>query len=125
VFVRVYRRGVAAAPRAVWPLRNDFAERVVWVLTSAVETLLALRLGLRLLDVSDIFPPVHLLYQVTDPLVGPFNLGIFHLGTHSAGTQLTFQLQPDSLLAMMVFWLLGWIITIFVGLATSGQEAGR
>ena len=123
--MRVYRHGVVAAPGAVWPLRNDLPERVVWVLTSAVETLLALRIGLRLLDVSEEIPPVHLLYQVTDPLVGPFDLGIFHLGTHSAGTQLTFQLQPDSLLAMMVFWLLGWIITIFVGLATSGREATR
>jgi len=53
-----------------------------------------------------------------------FNLGIFHLDTKS-GVAHTFQLEPDSLLAMMVFWLLGWIITIFVGLATSGREATR
>ena len=123
--MRVYRREVVAPPRAVWPLRDDLPERVVWVLTSAVETLLALRLGLRLLDISSVIPPVHLVYQVTDPVVGLFNLGIFHLGTKGGGAQLTFQLEPDSLLAMMVFWLLGWIITIFVGLATSGQEANR
>ena len=57
--------------------------------------------------------------------MGVFNLGIFHLGTQNAAITRTFQLEPDSLLAMMVFWLLGWIITIFVGLATSGQEANR
>jgi hypothetical protein len=125
VFVRLSRRGLTVSPRGVYSIRNDHPERVVWVLASAVETLLALRLGFRLLDVSDAIPPVHLLYQVTDPLVGLFNLGIFHLGTQGGGPQRTFQLEPDSLLAMMVFWLLGWIITIFVGLATSGREATR
>ena len=97
----------------------------MWLLTSTVETLLALRLGLRLLDVSDATLPAHLVYQVTDPLVGLFNLGIFHLGSQSGGVQHTFQLEPDSLLAMMVFWLLGWIINIFVGLVTSGREVTR
>ena len=119
------RRGLSVSPQPVYPPRNDHPERVVWVLTSAVETLLALRLGLRLLGVSDTISPVHLIYQVTDPLVGLFNLGIFHLGSQSVATTRTWQLEPDSLLAMMVFWLLGWIITIFVGLATSGREATR
>ena len=123
--VHLYRRGLAASPGGFYPTRNDRPERVVWVLTSAVETLLALRLGLRLLDISDTTIPVHLVYKVTDPLVGLFNLGIFHLGSQGGGVQHTFQLEPDSLLAMMVFWLLGWIITVFVGLATSGREVTR
>ena len=123
--MRLSRNGLTVSAPAAYPVRNDHPERVVWFLTSAVETLLALRLGFRLLDVSDTNPPVHLLYQVTDPLVSLFNLGIFHLGSKSGGPQRTFQLEPDSLLAMMVFWLLGWIITIFVGLATSGREATR
>ena len=123
--VHLYRRGLAASPGSLYPTRNDRPERVVWVLTSAVETLLALRLGLRMLDISDTTIPVHLVYQVTDPLVGLFNLGIFHLGTNAGFAQHTFQLEPDSLLAMMVFWLLGWIITVFVGLATSGREVTR
>ena len=96
----------------------------MWILTSAVETLLALRLGLRLLEFSDGIPPVHLVYQLTDPLVGLFNFGIFHLGAQT-GAQKTFQLEPGSLLAMMVLWLVGWIITVFIGLATSGREAIR
>ena len=125
MFVLLHRRGLTVSPRSVYPFRNDRAERVVWVLISAVESLLALRLGLRLLAVSETIPPVHLLYQITDPFVGLFNFGIFHLGSQSGGVQHTFQLEPDSLLAMMVFWLLGWIITIFVGLATSGREATR
>src|ERR671931_836307 len=104
MFVRLSRRGLAVPPQAVYPTRSDHPERVVWVATSTVETLLALRLGLRLLDVSDAIPPVHLLYQATDPLVGLFNLGIFHLGSPTGGAQRTFQLEPDSLLAMMVFW---------------------
>jgi len=123
--VHLYRRGLAASPGGVYPTRNDGPERVVWVLTSAVETLVALRLGLRLLDISDTITPAHLVYQVTDPLVGLFNLGIFHLGSQGGGVQHTFQLEPASLLAMMVFWLLGWIINIFVGLATSGREVTR
>jgi hypothetical protein len=125
MFVRVYRRGLSGSPRALYPVHNDHPERVVWVLASAVETLLALRLGLRLLDISAVIPPVHLIYQVTDPLVGVFNLGIFHLGTQNAAITRTFQLEPDSLLAMMVFWLLGWIITILVGLVTTGRETTR
>jgi hypothetical protein len=120
-----HRWGLSASIRGVYPTRDDHPERVVWVLTSAVETLLALRLGLQLLDVSDVIPPVHLLHQVTDPLVGLFNLGIFHLGAQTGGAQKTFQLQPDSLVAMMVVWLVGWIITVFIGLATSGREASR
>ena len=100
------------------------ARRKTDQLTSAIETLLALRLGFRLLDVSSP-PPVHLLNQVTDPLVGMFDLGIFHLGTQNGLLAHTWQLEPDSLLAMMVFWLLGWVITILVGLATTGREVTR
>jgi hypothetical protein len=118
-------RGLAVSVRGAYPTRDDHPERVIWVLTSAVETLLALRLGLRLLAVPDGSPPVHVVYQVTDPVVGLFNLGIFHLGAQTGGVQMTFQLEPDSLVAMMVVWLVGWIITVFVGLATSGREATR
>jgi hypothetical protein len=77
-----------------------------------------------LLAVPDV-PPVDVLYHVTNPLVGIFDLGIFHLGTQSGVLAQTWQLQPDSLLAMMVFWLLGWVITILVGLATTGREVTR
>ena len=123
--VGVYRRGLSPSLRAVYyPGHSHHLERVVWFLTSAIETLLALRLGFRLLDVSSP-PPVHLLYQVTDPMVGMFDLGIFHLGTQNGVLAHTWQLEPDSLLAMMVFWLLGWVITILVGLATTGREVTR
>jgi hypothetical protein len=126
VLVGVYRRRLSPSPRAVYDVgHSHHLERVVWFLTSALETLLALRLGLRLLGVDLTIPPVHLLNQVTDPLVGMFDLGIFHLGTQSGLLAHTFQLEPDSLLAMMVFWLLGWVITILVGLATSGREVTR
>jgi hypothetical protein len=124
--VSVTRRGLGSPPPAVYRPGHDYhLERVVWTLTSAVETLLALRLGFRLLDVSSAIPPVDLLYQVTNPMVGMFDLGIFHLGSQGGLLAHTWQLEPDSLLAMMVFWLLGWIITILVGLATTGREVTR
>ena len=125
MFVGVYGRELSPSLRAVYYRgHSQRLERVVWFLTSAIETLLALRLGFRLLDVSSP-PPVHLLNQVTDPLVGMFDLGIFHLGTQNGLLAHTWQLEPDSLLAMMVFWLLGWVITILVGLATTGREVTR
>src|SRR5438105_11608998 len=125
MFVGVYSRELSPSPRAVYYRgHSQRLERALWFLTSAIETLLALRLGFRLLDVSSP-PPVHLLNQVTDPLVGMFDLGIFHLGTQNGLLAHTWQLEPDSLLAMMVFWLLGWVITILVGLATTGREVTR
>src|SRR5207237_1330739 len=77
MFVGVYSRELSPSLRAVYYRgHSQRLERALWFLTSAIETLLALRLGFRLLDVSSP-PPVHLLNQVTDPLVGMFDLGIF------------------------------------------------
>jgi hypothetical protein len=101
---------------------EDRPERVVWVVTSTVETLLALRLGVHLLNVPEI-PPVQLLNQVTDPLVAPFTQGLLQGGAQQTLAINTYALQPGSLLAMMVFWLLGWGTAIVVGLATSSREA--
>jgi hypothetical protein len=101
---------------------EDRPERVVWVVASTVETLLALRLGVHLLDAPEI-PPVQLLNQVTDPLVAPFTQGLLQGGAQQTLAINTYALQPGSLLAMMVFWLLGWGTAIAVGLATSGREA--
>lgn len=90
---------------------------MVWIVASTVETLLALRLGVHLLNAPEIWP-IRLLNQITDPLVAPFE------STKVVGSGInTYQLQPGSLVAMMAFWLLGWGAAILVGLATSGREA--
>lgn len=113
----VSRKRSRPGRRPVYRGLEDGPERVVWIVASTVETLLALRLGVHLLNAPEIWP-IRLLNQITDPLVAPFE------STKVVGSGInTYQLQPGSLVAMMAFWLLGWGAAILVGLATSGREA--
>jgi hypothetical protein len=87
------------------------AERAVWVLTTAIETLLALRFVMKLLGAGDMLPHVSLVYAITAPVVAPFR----DLSRDWTAGYVVF--EPGTLLAMTACWIVGWAASILAGLA--------
>ncbi|MDQ6772758.1 MAG: YggT family protein [Candidatus Dormibacteraeota bacterium] len=112
--VPVERTGVPAAPIAgPVPAYNYRAVQALWFLVGLVDVLLAIRFFLKLLGASTASAFVTFLYGITAPLIAPFQ-GIF--GTPAAGGSIV---EPATLVAIVVYSLIGWGIAYLIRLITA------
>src|SRR5437899_1926636 len=88
---------------------NYRAIQVVWWIVGFIDTLIAIRFLLKLFGANPA-PFVRFMYDVTWPLVAPFH-GIFN--TVQEGRSI---LEPESLVAMAIYALIGWGIVSLIRL---------
>ena len=88
---------------------NTRAVQAVWWIVGLIEVLIAIRFVLKLLGANPA-PFVRFMYDLTLPLVAPFH-GIFN--TAQEGRSI---LEPESLVAMAVYALIGWGIVSLIRL---------
>jgi hypothetical protein len=92
--------------------------QVIWLVLGIVEGLIAIRFVLRLLGANPDAGFAQLIYGLTEPLVAPF-VGLF--GTpRFQGSAFEF----TSLVAMMVYALLAWVIVKIVWMFFSENRTG-
>jgi multisubunit Na+/H+ antiporter MnhF subunit len=97
----IYRRGRG----------NYRAIAAVWWIVGFLDTLIAIRFILKLFGANPA-PFVRFIYDVTWPLVAPFH-GIFN--TDQVGRSV---LEPESLVAIAIYSLIGWGIVSLIRLMT-------
>lgn len=105
-------RLVAEPPVVVDPY-NYRAVQVTWFITALIATLIALRFALKLLGASPQAEFVGFVYGVTAPLVAPFR-GIF-----PDSAQGFFVFEPSSLVAMVIYLLIGWGVVALIKIMTA------
>jgi hypothetical protein len=96
---------------------NDRAIQVVWWIVGFVDVLLAIRFLLKLLGGSTVSGFVTFMYNITQPLVAPFH-GIFN--TTVQGRSI---LEPESLVAIAIYSLIGWGIVSLIHMMTRTRRA--
>jgi uncharacterized protein YggT (Ycf19 family) len=95
-----------------WPYQSR-AVQLVWFITGLVDVLVALRFGMKLLGASTVSEFTRFIYGVTEPLVAPFK-GIFP--TTGQGTYI---FEPSSLVAIVIYALIGWGIVSLIVIMTT------
>lgn len=86
-------------------------------MTSVVTTVIAIRFVLKLLGASTESGFVTFMYGMTDPLVAPFR-AIFPAASGSSST-----LDVASLVAIVIYALIGWGVVAVVKLVTAPRGA--
>jgi uncharacterized protein YggT (Ycf19 family) len=99
---------VAREPMLTTATYNYRAERVVWFITGLIVALVAIRFVMKLLGASLASAFTGFLYGLTEPLVAPFR-GIF-----PAGGQSGYVFEPSSLVAIVIYALIGWGIVALI-----------
>ena len=92
------------------------ATQLIWLLLGILEAAIALRVLFKLIAVNAANPFAAILYAVTDLFVAPFASLI---GAPAAGGMV---LELSSLLAMVVYLLLGWVLERIVYLLFYGPR---
>jgi hypothetical protein len=92
------------------------AIQIVWWLVGFVDVLIAIRFFLKLFGANPA-PFVRFMYDVTWPLVAPFH-GIFN--TTQEGRSI---LEPESLVAMAIYALIGWGIVSLIRLMSQPRSS--
>lgn len=110
-----YVDGRPDAPVVVEPY-NYRAVQVTWFVIALIATLIALRFALKLLGASPQAEFVGFVYGVTAPLVAPFR-GIF-----ADSAQGFFVFEPSSLVAMVIYLLIGWGIVALIKIITAPRH---
>ncbi len=95
------------------PAYNYRAVQVVWFLAGLVDVILAIRFVMKLLGANPTSGFVTFMYNISEPLVAPFR-GIF--GTPVAGGSV---LEPASLVAIVIYSLIGWGLVALIRLLTA------
>jgi hypothetical protein len=95
---------------------NYRAIQAVWWIVGFLDTLIAIRFVLKLFGANPA-PFVRFMYDVTWPLVAPFH-GIFN--SDQVGRSV---LEPESLVAIAIYTLIGWGIVSLIRLLT-GPSSG-
>lgn len=114
---------VVVAPRATTALavepatHNYRAVQIIWFLTSLVTTLIVIRFVLKLLGASTQSGFVTFIYNLTDGLVAPFR-AVFPAASGQSST-----LDIASLVAIVVYALVGWGLVSLVKLMTTPRGA--
>jgi hypothetical protein len=96
---------------------NDRVIQVVWWIVGFVDIVLAIRFLLKLLGGSTVSGFVTFMYNITQPLVAPFH-GIFN--TTVQGRSI---LEPESLVAIAIYSLIGWGIVSLIHMMTRTRRA--
>lgn len=85
-------------------------QSIVWTIIGLIEALLAIRVILRLIDANPANGFVNFVYSLSGAFVAPFN-GI--VGEPASGGAV---LEINTLLAMLVYLILGWVVLKLVAL---------
>ena len=95
---------------------NTRVIQIVWWIVGFVEVLIAIRLVLKLFGANPA-PFVRFMYDVTWPLVAPFH-GIFNTAQEGRSV-----LEPESLVAMAIYALIGWGVVSLIRLMTRPRSS--
>src|SRR6266851_7926860 len=95
---------------------NTRAIQAVWWIVGFVDVLIAIRFVLKLFGANPA-PFVRFMYDVTWPLVAPFH-GIFNTVQESRSV-----LEPESLVAIAIYALIGWGIVSLIRLLTGSSSS--
>lgn len=95
---------------------NYRAERAIWLVVAIVDTLIAIRFFMRLLGASMDAEFVRMIYGITAPLVAPFR-GIFPQAGQGA-----YILEPESLIAIVIYLLIGWALVALIRILTAPRS---
>jgi hypothetical protein len=90
------------------------AEQIVYLIFGILEAILGLRVVLSLLGANQANSFAHMVYAVSYPLVAPF-FGLFGY-QFQAGVS---RLEIETIVAMVVYAILGWIIVKLVNIGRS------
>ena len=91
---------------------NTRAVQAVWWIVGFIDVLIGIRFVLKLFGANLTAPFVRFMYDVTWPLVAPFH-GIFN--TTQEGRSI---LEPESLVAIAIYALIGWGLVSLIRLMT-------
>ena len=103
----------AAAPVVTRPLYNVRLVMAIWFVTGVIDALIAIRFLLRALGASTASSFTTFIYDLTAPLVAPFQ-GIFPQSAHTS-----YVLEPADLVAIVIYALIGWGLVTLVRIITS------
>jgi len=101
------------------PMSNYKAEQAIWFVVGVVDALLIIRFLLKLLGASLASGFVRFMYDLTAVLVAPFH-GIFN--TVASGRSV---LEPESLVAIAIYTLIGWGLAALIRLMTTRNRVTR
>jgi YGGT family len=96
---------------------NSRAIQAVWWIVGFVDVILAIRFILKLLGGSTVSGFVTFMYDITQPLVAPFH-GIFNTAVQGRSI-----LEPESLVAIAIYSLIGWGIVSLIRMMTRTRPA--
>jgi len=97
--------------RPAYSLRT---EQAVWLLTGVVDALLIIRFLFKLLAASTQASFVTFIYDLTQVFVAPFH-GIFNTAANGRNV-----FEPESLVAIAIYSLIGWGLASLVRVLTRG-----
>jgi len=103
----------------VRPAYSVRAEQAVWLLTGIVDALVVIRFLFKLLAASTQASFVTFIYDLTQVFVAPFH-GIFN--TAASGHNV---FEPESLVAIAIYSLIGWGLAALVRVVTKGGASAR
>jgi uncharacterized protein YggT (Ycf19 family) len=109
--------GPQAMTQAEPATHNYRAVQVIWFVTSLITTLIAIRFVLKLLGASTQSGFVTFIYSLTDALVAPFR-AIFPATSGQSST-----VDVASLVAIVIYALVGWGLVSLVKLITAPKGA--
>ena len=95
------------------------AEQAVWLVAGVVDALLIIRFLFKLLGASTQASFVTFIYNLTQAFVAPFH-GIFN--TAASGHNV---FEPESLVAVAIYSLIGWGLASLVRVVTRGGAPAR
>lgn len=95
------------------------AEQAVWLLTGVVAALLIIRFLFKLLGASTQASFVTFIYNLTQVFVAPFH-GIFNSAASGHNV-----FEPESLVAIAIYSLIGWGLAALVRVVTKGGAPAR
>jgi YGGT family len=101
----------------VRPAYSLRAEQGVWLLTGVVDALIAIRFVFKLLAASSQASFVTFIYNLTQIFVAPFH-GIFNTAANGRNV-----FEPESLVAIVIYSLIGWGLASLVRVVTRGSSA--
>lgn len=104
------------APVPIVKTYDPRVERAIWFVVGIIAGLIAIRFFLKMLGASMQADFVRFIYGVTGPLVGPFQ-GIFP-ATGSGN----YVLEPESLIAIAIYVLIGWALVALVRIVTAPRS---
>ena len=94
------------------------AQQVVWFIAAIISVLLGIRFILSLLGANMTNAFSDIIYSLTNPLVSPFQ-GLFNVSLQQGVSRV----EIETLVAMVVYLLLAWLIVMGLGLMKKHPES--